>query len=122
VTTATCWRRLEKLRERGVLKGQQAVLDWRALGFEVEVSLRLTLDKTQPRAFEELIAEARQIPEVIEIQTFLGQVDLRLNLVARDMAHYQQVYRERILGLPHIADIEALMHVSVIKSAEGLPL
>jgi Lrp/AsnC family transcriptional regulator len=76
------------------------VLDWRALGFEVEVSLRLTLDKTQPRAFEELIAEARQIPEVIEIQTFLGQVDLRLNLVARDMAHYQQVYRERILVCP----------------------
>jgi len=122
VTTATCWRRLEKLRERGVLTGQQAVLDWRALGFEVEVSLRFTLDKTQPRAFEEFIAEARTIPEVIEIQTFLGQVDLRLNLVARDMAHYQQVYRERILGLPHIADIEALMHVSVIKSAEGLPL
>ena len=122
VTTATCWRRLEKLRERGILRGQQAVLDWRALGFEVEVSLRLTLDKTQPRAFEELIAEARKIPEVIEIQTFLGQVDLRLNLVARDMAHYQQVYRERILALPHIADIEALMHVSVIKSAEGLPL
>ncbi|WP_102226002.1 Lrp/AsnC family transcriptional regulator [Acidimangrovimonas sediminis] len=122
VTAATCWRRLEKLRERGVLKGQQAVIDWRALGYEVEVSLRVTLDKTQPRAFEELIAGARQIPEVIEIQTFLGQVDLRINLVARDMAHYQEVYRERILALPHIADIEALMHVSIIKANEGLPL
>ena len=122
VTAATCWRRLEKLREAGVLRGQQAVIDWRALGYEVEVSLRVTLDKTQPRAFEELIAGARLIPEVIEIQTFLGQVDLRINLVARDMVHYQEVYRERILALPHIADIEALMHVSVIKSAEGLPL
>lgn len=122
VTAATCWRRLDKLRERGILRGQQAVLDWRALGFEVEVSLRVTLDKTQPRAFEEFMAEARTIPEVIELQTFLGQVDLRVNLVARDMAHYQQVYRERILRLPHIADIEALVHVSVIKSNEGLPL
>lgn len=122
VTAATCWRRLDKLRERGILRGQQAVLDWRALGFEVEVSLRVTLDKTQPRAFEEFMAEGRTIPEVIELQTFLGQVDLRVNLVARDMAHYQQVYRERILRLPHIADIEALVHVSVIKSNEGLPL
>ncbi|MFC2969319.1 Lrp/AsnC family transcriptional regulator [Acidimangrovimonas pyrenivorans] len=122
VTAATCWRRLEKLRDRGILKGQQAVLDWRALGYEVEVSLRLTLDKTQPRAFEEFIAAARLVPEVIEIQTFLGQVDLRLNLVARDMAHYQEVYRDRILALPHIADIEALMHVTSIKASEALPL
>ena len=72
VTAATCWRRLERLRERGILRGQQAVIDWRALGYEVEVSLRFTLDKTQPRAFEEFIAAARKVPEVIEIQTFLG--------------------------------------------------
>jgi len=68
------------------------------------------------------ISAAREIPEVIEIQTFLGRVDVRLSVIARDMAHYQHIYRARILGLPHISDIDALMHVSVIKSAEGLPL
>ena len=47
---------------------------------------------------------------------------MRLNVIARDMAHYQQIYRERILTLPHIADIEALMHIANIKRAEGLPL
>ena len=67
-------------------------------------------------------AEARNVPEVIEIQTFLGRVDLRLSVIARDMAHYQQIYRSAILTLPHIADIEALMHVARIKSDEGLPL
>jgi Lrp/AsnC family leucine-responsive transcriptional regulator len=29
-----------------------------------------------------------------------------------DMAHYQEIYRDRILTLPHIADIEALMQVA----------
>ena len=46
----------------------------------------------------------------------------RLSLVARDLAHYQQVYREQILTLPHIADIEALMTVSEVKRAEVLPI
>ncbi len=59
---------------------------------------------------------------MIEIQTFLGRVDVRLSVIARDMAHYQQIYRARILTLPHIADIEALMHVARIKSDEALPL
>ena len=115
-------RRLDKLRETGVLRGQHATISWRALGYEVEVSLRVTLDKTQPRAFDDFIEGARAIPEVIEIQTFLGRVDVRLSVIARDMAHYQQIYRSGILALPHIADIEALMLVSRLKSDESLPL
>ena len=122
INAATCWRRLERLRERGVLRGSRAVIDWRALGYTVEVSLRVTLDKTVPRAFEDLADAARQIPEVLEIQTFLGQVDVRLGLIARDLVHYQQLYRERILTLPHIADLEALMHVARIKTDETVPL
>jgi len=122
VTAATAWRRLDKLRLAGVVKGQHAVIDWRALGWAVEVSLRFTLDKSNPRAFDEFLVAAREVPEVIEIQTFLGRVDLRLNLIARDMSHYQEIYRDRILRLPHIADIEALMLVSAIKDSASLPL
>ncbi|MEP2783837.1 MAG: Lrp/AsnC family transcriptional regulator [Pseudoruegeria sp.] len=122
ITTATCWRRVEKMTEAGIIKAQQAVIDWKALGFGVDVSLRVTLDKTQTRAFDDFIEAARDVPEVYEIQTFLGRVDVRLTVLARDMKHYQEVYRTRILTLPHIADIEALMQVATIKSSEALPL
>lgn len=122
LTTATCWRRIEKLRARGILRGEEARIDWRALGWGVEVSLRFTLDKTNPRAFDEFIAAAREVPEVIEIQTFLGQTDIRLNVIARDMGHYQEIYRNRILMLPHIAELDALMLVATIKESAELPL
>ena len=69
-----------------------------------------------------MIAQARAIPEVLEIQTFLGRVDLRLSVIARDMPHYQELYRSRILTLPHIAEIEALMQVATIKQDDRLPL
>ena len=122
VTVGTCWRRLERLGEAGVIKGRTAVIDWRALGYGVEVSLRFTLDKTDPRAFDDFLAAARKVPEVVAIETFLGRVDVRLNVIARDMAQYQQVYRSRILTLPHIADIEALMLIATIKDGEALPI
>ena len=122
VTVATAWRRLQRLQEAGAVTGRHAVIDWRALGWAVEVSLRFTLDKTDPRAFDEFLSAARQVPEVIEIQTFLGRIDVRLNVIARDMRHYQDIYRDRILTLPHIADIEPLMLVSTIKDAGSLPL
>ncbi|KEO51195.1 Lrp/AsnC family transcriptional regulator [Thioclava pacifica] len=122
VTSATCWRRIERLREGGVIRGEQAVIDWHALGWEVEVSLRFTLDKTNPRAFDEFIAAARDVPEVIEIQSFLGSTDMRLQVIARDMAHYQEIYRNRILTLPHISELDALMLISTIKSSAELPV
>ena len=122
VTPATLWRRLEKLQAAGVLRGETAVIDWRRLGYGVEVSLRFTLDKTDPRAFDQFIAAARAVPEILAIETFLGRVDVRLNVIARDMAHYQEIYRARILTLPHIAELEALMLIATIKETEGLPL
>lgn len=122
MTESTASRRLDRLRARGILKGVEAVIDWRKLGWEVAVSLRVTLDKTDPRAFDQFLTAAREVPEVLEIQTLLGRIDARLNLIARDLAHYQEVYRSRILTLPHVADIEALMHIADIKSAETLPL
>ncbi len=122
ISHGVCWRRIEKMQASGVIEGQEAVIDWTALGYAVEVSLRITLDKTQPRAFDEFTAAAREVAEVIEIQTFLGRVDVRLSVLARDMPHYQQVYRDRILTLPHIADIEALMHIARVKQDEALPV
>lgn len=122
VTSATLWRRLERLRAAGILRGRHARIDWRQLGWAVDVSLRFTLDKTAPRAFDDFLAAARLVPEVTEIQTFLGRVDVRLSVIARDMAHYQTIYRDKILTLPHIADIEALMLVSTVKDDGGIPI
>lgn len=122
MTQASLWRRLEKLRETGVIKGRHAVVDWPALGYEVEVSLRITLEKSDPRAFDQFIDAARKVSEVTEIQTFLGRVDVRIVVIARDMSHYQSIYREQILTLPHISDLEALMTVATVKTDRSLPL
>ena len=122
VSALKATRRLGRLQEQGILKGQGAIINWAALGYVVRVSLRITLDKTQTRAFDDFLEAARGIAEVTEIQTFLGRVDVRLNVIARDMTHYQQIYRDQILALPHMADIEALMTVATLHDDESLPL
>lgn len=115
-------RRVERLQSDGVLIGQRWEIDWRALGYTVAVSLRVSLDKTIPTAFDDFIKAARDVPEVLAIQTFLGRVDVRLAVIAKDLPAYQALYRDRILTLPHIADIEALMDVANVKSNPVLPL
>ena len=122
VSAAVVARRIDRLEAAAVIVGWALDLDPKALGYEVSVSLRVTLDKTARRAFDEFITQARDVAEVDAVHTLLGRVDVRLNVLARDLEHYQQIYREKILSLPHVLDIEALMLVSDVKSAPGVPL
>ncbi len=122
MSSGPVWRRLEKLEAAGVIQGRKVEIDYVKLGYTVLVFLRITLDKTQGNAFDEFINEARKIPEVEAIQTLLGRVDIRMDVRARDLKHYQEIYKSGVLALPHITDIEALMLVSEVKNTERLPI
>jgi Lrp/AsnC family transcriptional regulator len=122
MSAGPCWRRLEKLKKSGVIKGRKIDIDYRTLGYGVLVFLRITLDKTRNNAFDEFIREARKLNEVVAIQTLLGRVDIRMDVRARDLNHYHEIYKTRVLALPHINEIEALMLVSEIKNTERLPI
>lgn len=122
MSVSPCARRVARLEAAGIIKGRAVVIDYRAMGYAVEVFLRITLDKTQSNAFDEFIRAARDIPEVQAIQTLLGRVDIRMDVRARDLGHYQQIYRERILALPHVSDVESLMLVAEVKNSEALPI
>lgn len=122
LSASPCWRRMERMARDGVILGREIEVDFRKLGYEVTVSLRVRLDKTRRSAFEEFIAAARDVPEILIVQTLLGRVDVRLEVMARSLDHYREILRDRILDLPHIADIEALMVVSEIKNDEWLAI
>ena len=122
LSPGACWRRLERLEREGIILGRRVEIDHAALGYAVRVSLRVTLDKTRADAFDGFLEAARDVPEVLSLQTLLGRVDVRMEVLERDLAHYREIYRTRILALPHIAEIEALMLVSDIKNSEALPI
>ena len=122
LSPSPAWRRVAALEASGVIEGRAVNIDFRKLGYGVEVYLRVRLDKTQRGAFEEFIAAARDVPEVVTIQTLLGRVDVRMDVIARDLSHYQEILKTRIMDLPHIADVEALMLISEIKNDPWLAI
>jgi Lrp/AsnC family transcriptional regulator len=122
LSAGPCWRRIEKMERAGVILGRAIDIDPRALGYDVRVFLRVVLDKAAGNAFDAFLAAAKALPEVVAIETLLGRVDIRIDVVARDLAHYQEIYRDRILALPHIAEIDALMLVSELKNSTSLPI
>jgi DNA-binding Lrp family transcriptional regulator len=86
-------RRVDRLRERGVVRGftvvlEPASLEWRTEAF-VEVYCR---ERTSP---EEILAALRQFPEVVAAWTVTGDADALVHLRAADTGHLEAVI-ERI--------------------------
>jgi len=110
------WRRLERLREAGVLAGRRVELDLEALGFGVTVFLGVKLATKGRVSLEDFERAVMAIPEVQTVQHVLGLYDYRLRVVARDLPDFERVLRRRIMTLPGVGNVEA----NVLLSEERL--
>jgi Lrp/AsnC family transcriptional regulator, leucine-responsive regulatory protein len=111
------WRRLKRLREAGVFRGQRLEMDAQALGFGVTVFLGVKLATKGRVSLEDFERAVTAIPEVQTVEHVLGLYDYRLRVVARDIADFERVLRRRIMTLPGVGNIDA----NVLLSEERLP-
>lgn len=111
------WRRVRKLQENGVIKGQRLELDRERLGFGVTVFLGIKLATKGRVSLEDFERAVTAIPEVQTVEHILGVYDYRLRVVARDISDFERILRRRIMMLPGVGDVEA----NVLLSEERRP-
>ena len=111
------WRRIKRLTDSGVIKGQRLDLDQQRLGFGVTVFLGVKLATKGRVSLEEFERAVSAIPEVQTVEHILGLYDYRLRVVARDISDFERILRRRIMMLPGVGDVEA----NVLLSEERLP-
>jgi len=111
------WRRIRRLHESGVIRGQRLELDHEKLGFGVTVFLGVKLATKGRVSLEDFERAVCAIPEVQTVEHILGLYDYRLRVVARDISDFERVLRRRIMMLPGVGDVEA----NVLLSEERRP-
>ena len=111
------WRRIRRLYDSGVIKGQRLDLDHEKLGFGVTVFLGVKLATKGRVSLEDFERAVSAIPEVQTVEHILGLYDYRLRVVARDISDFERVLRLRIMMLPGVGDVEA----NVLLSEERRP-
>ena len=111
------WRRIKRLHDTGVIKGQRLDLDREKLGFGVAVFLGVKLASKGRVSLDDFERAISAIPEVQSVEHILGVYDYRLRVVARDISDFERVLRRRIMTLPGVGDVEA----NVLLSEERRP-
>jgi DNA-binding Lrp family transcriptional regulator len=92
-------RRVDRLRQDGVITGYSAVVDPSTLGWTTEAFIELFCSgATSP---EEIYISVRKHPEVIAAYTVTGEASALVHLRARDIQHLERAL-ERLRTEPNI--------------------
>ncbi|MGC4804068.1 Lrp/AsnC family transcriptional regulator [Micromonospora sp. DT233] len=113
VARGTVQARLDKLLDRGVVRGFGPELSPTAIGFVV--TSFVTLEISQRLGHDTVTAHLAAIPEVLEAHTITGSSDLLCRIVARSNADLQRV-------IDQIVSYEGIRRAStIIALAEQIP-
>lgn len=89
LSVAAVKRRVDRLREAGVITGFTVSIDHSKLGWQVEAFTELRYVGTT--RINEILRTASTVPEVQAVYTIAGDPDALIQVRARDMSHLQQV-------------------------------
>lgn len=121
LSKAPCWRRIQRLRETGVIRRTVALLDARALNVGTTVFVTIKAPSHSAAWFEKFSKLVRELPEVTELHRMSGDVDYLLRIVVPDIAGYDAVYKKLIAGV-EMLDVSASFSLETLKSTTALPL
>ncbi|GLZ88374.1 AsnC family transcriptional regulator [Metapseudomonas resinovorans] len=116
-----CWRRLQKLREDGVIRKQVALCDAERLDLGVTVFVTIRTSRHSDDWTRQFIEGTRDIPEIVEIYRMTGDVDYLLKIVVPDIKGYDAVYK-RLIRVADLSDVSSGFAMEVIKHTTALPL
>jgi len=122
MSQSPCWRRINRLEQDGVIQKKVAILNREALGMELVAFTSLNLREASRKNMEHFEREVSLMDEVVECYTITGAWDYMLKVVAKDIRHYEQFVRNRLLEIPMIGQIYSNISVTEIKNTTELPL
>jgi len=121
LSTTPCWRRVQKLKEQGVIKKQVALCDPAMLNVGVTVFISIRTNQHSQTWLNKFANHVKDIPEVIEFYRMSGDVDYLIRVVVPDISAYDAVYK-KLIRIADLHDVSSSFAMEQIKYTTELPL
>jgi Lrp/AsnC family transcriptional regulator len=121
LSTTPCWRRVQRMKEAGVITAHVALVDPKSVNVGVTVFVNIKTSQHTQAWFDRFHATVDSIPEVVEFYRMSGDIDYLLRIVVPDIAAYDGVYKRLIAGT-QLFDVSSSFAMEQLKFTTALPL
>jgi Lrp/AsnC family transcriptional regulator len=122
LSQSACWRRMQRLRDDGVIKDHPVILDPEKVGLNTMVFAQVKLTSHGRSNLNDFADAVRRYPEVLDCYVVLGNVDFLLRIVAEDIKGYERFIYDKLSQIPGVQEVNSSMALSEIKHTTVLPI
>lgn len=122
MSQSPCWRRIQRMRQEGIIVGQVTLLDRKRVGLNAQIFAQVRLNAKGRENIEEFSRAIQEFDEVLDCYVTLGTTDFILRIVASDINAYERFFFNQLSRVPGIQEINSMVALSEIKSTTSLPL
>jgi Lrp/AsnC family leucine-responsive transcriptional regulator len=99
---ATCHRRIQRLFAEGFITSVRAIVAPEHVDRAALVFVGVVLDRSTPESFGAFEKAVRALPVVLDCHVVAGDFDYFLKIRVRDMADFNRLHGETLIGLPGV--------------------
>lgn len=116
-----CLRRVERLKEIGLIKGIVALLNPEPLNAGLVVLIGVVLDRSTPGSFKDFEEAVHQISGCMECYVVTGEFDYILKVRTKDNQSFNKLHAEQLLLLPGVRQIRSFIGLRDVLSTTQIP-
>ena len=122
LSQSPCWRRLQRLKDEGYIKGEVALVDRSRLGSTLLIFATLRMGRLTDDQRAEFRRKIEDTAEILECYSLFGEMDIMIKVLAPSLEWYQKFIFNVILKLPGVNDIQSTVTLAEFKNVTALPL
>ncbi|PHZ83621.1 Lrp/AsnC family transcriptional regulator [Paremcibacter congregatus] len=118
---SVCWRRIQRLQDDGVIKKRVALLEHNKVGLDIILFAHVKMT-AHGRKLPKFIEVIKDIPQIVECYTLMGNVDFLLKIVVEDIQQYEELWWNHLSPIEGVQEINSTIAMTEVKHTTRLPL
>jgi Lrp/AsnC family transcriptional regulator for asnA, asnC and gidA len=104
VSGAAIHQRIQKLRNLGVIKGSEFLIDTYKIGYQTCAYIGIVLSDL--KKFNHVVDELKKVPEIVECHYATGKYSMFIKIYAKDNRHLLQIILENLATIDGVEHTE----------------
>jgi len=122
LSAPACLRRVERLKQAGLIRGMVALLDPKKLNAGMLMIIGVVLDRSTPESFAAFEKAAQKVSGCMECHIVTGEFDCFMLVRTRDSESFNRLHAEQLLYLPGVRQVRTFMVLKEILLTTSFPI